>query len=287
MQFIPALKDSTRYTVEWETLRDVTLRLCKGDGSDFSRPSNRRYALETIKGDRSYDQWRGYTVNQLNEWLTSGYQNPAIHNLDDFAPPIREKRQYIVTEDGEEMLIDLVLSGADEYYGDFTKQDVIPGLAVDAEVGMVVSNDSRVLIDYFKWLNRTLYALDSVGIDCEVTLKYECRSLFRQSGRPTTTVVAVKRENEKTDFLSWSPMISPASFRSLIFVANLINAEARDWDVERGQGTRGGGQWSVDYVPETSTLRIDCEWSSRVFPEEKMQAMFDKCLLQVKGKSVE
>ena len=285
MKFPQALKGSTRYTVEWETLRDVTLRLCKGDGSDFGRPYNRRMALETIKGDKFYDNWRGYTVNQLNDWLTNGYQNPAIHDLNDFAPPIREKRQYIVNEEGDEMLIDLVLSGADEFYGDFTPQDVIPGLAVDAEIGMVAGNDSRVLIDYFKWLNRALYALDSIGIDCEVTLRYECSSLFRQSSSKTATVVAVKRENEKTDFLSWSPMISPASFRSLMFIADLINGEARDWDVSPGQGRRSGGQWSVDYLPENSTLRLDCEWSSRKFPEESMTTQLRRCLKEITGKS--
>jgi len=288
MKFPVPVPGLDRYTVEWELLREVTQRLINGDASDFTRTANKRRAKHVVGSltdpDTFRDDWRGFTTNQLNDWLAKGYQSPAIHGLRDFAPPIREKRRYVVTEDGDEMLIDLVLGGADSFYGDFTTQDQIPGLAIDAEIGMVASNNNRVLIDYFKWLNRVIYSLDSIGIDCEVTLRYECRNLFNQSGAKTATVVAVKRENQKTDFLSWSPMISPASFRSLMFVANTINADARGFDVSDGQGSRSGGRWSVEYQPEHSTLRLDCEWSSRAFPLDSMQSQFEQCLKQIKGK---
>jgi hypothetical protein len=257
-----------RYRIDWPELKSVALRLIEGNTSDFKRANNQNSALGYVQGG----SWDGFTKGQLERWLREGYKTDMIHGLEDFIPPVREKRKFVFAEEGDEFHFDIAAGGDDNYMSRFTKRDEIPGLGIDVEIGMSAGNNAAVLNAYYTWLCRVCFAVESAGIDTEVTLRYamERYAFRRDATNPYTTVIRVKQENEATDFLSWSPMLSPASFRSLMFIANTLHAESRGHDVNSGQGQRLSGRWGVKFIPETRTLSIGCPWNDHSFPEEHM-----------------
>lgn len=273
---------SDRWTIDWADLKAIAIRLIGKDGSDFKRSANSREALSNVIGD----SWRGFSTGQLERWLKDGFQTEAIRGLEDFIPPIREKRKFVFSEEGDEFHFDIAAGGGDNYMSHFTKRDEIPGLAIDAEIGMVASNRPEVLNAYYTWLCRVAFSIEAAGIDTEITLRYATqRHLIRgQLQKPYTTVIRVKKENEASDFLTWSAMLSPASFRGLMFVANDLHADARGMDVSPAQGQRSTSKWAVKFNPDKRTLNVDCAWSDYEFPETQMTANLRTALKEAGAK---
>lgn len=270
--------NSDRWVIDWPLLRQIVLRLQKGDTSDFVRPKNESAARGYANRGGS---WQGFSSGQFHRWMEEGFQTSAIHGLEDFIPPVREKRKFVFVEEGDETHIDMALSGSDVYQSKFTKRDEIPGLALDVEIGMQAGVNAEVLNAFYAWLCRIAFSLDSAGIDVEITLRYQMKRWMtnQTSNTAYTTVIRVKKENEQTDFHSWSPMLSPASFRALMFIANTLHSDARGYDVSSSQGQRERSTWDIEYVPETRTVKINNPWSgTSSFPEELMTQKFREAL---------
>lgn len=268
--------EKSRFRIDWPELKRITLRLLAGDGSDFKNSSNRNQALGYVSGGN----WEGFTRGQLERWLTEGFKTDAIKGLEDFIPPIREKRKFVFSEEGDEFHFDIAASGGENYMSHITKRDEIPGLAIHADIGFQAGVKTEILNQYYVWLCRVAFAVESSGIDTEITLDYsDVSSMFGYgNSEKTDTVIRVKRENEATDFLSWSAMLSPASFRSLMFIANTLHAESKGIPISSGQGRQDGGDWNIEFRSEDRTLRITCPYMAREFPETKMTEMLRKAL---------
>jgi hypothetical protein len=193
--------------------------------------------------------------------------------LEDFIPPIREKRRFVFEEEADEFHLDLAWGGADVYMSRFTKRDEIPGLAIEAEIGMSGGTSAYILNAYFTWICRVAFAVESAGIDTEITLQNHVVRLYSEkSNQETMTVVKVKKENEQSDFLSWSAMLSPASLRGLMFIAKTLRCDREGINANSSMGGRvdGRGGWSVKFDPFTRTMKFSTPFDPDGFPEAQM-----------------
>ena len=272
------------WTVDWSELRKCLLQAMDDDFSWLRKSRNKQKARQhTLE----VSDWHGLTPNQLKEWLRDGYKAEAIQNLGDFTPPIRDKRHYIYAEDGEEIFVDRVLSGEDNYMGEWSKRERIPGVAIEAEIMFSSSTDASVVNAYNAWICRAVYALESAGIDCQVTLSYSSRNAHANGPAFPHTIVRVKQENEGADFYSFSPMMSPAALRSFGFAAMTLHADRFGRDIGMGYG-HGNDQrdWEVEWDNERRILKIRAPYlAPRSFPDEEMTRQLREALKQMKGNS--
>jgi len=259
---------TSNFRIEWPDLKLVALHLISGDTSDFKRENNKRLALSYVQGGG----WAGFSAGQLERWLKSGFQTDAIHGLEDFIPPIREKRKLRFAEEGDEFHYDIAASGDDNYMSEWTKRDEIPGLAISADIAIVGGVGSSILNAYYTWLCRVAFSIEAAGVDTEISLYSRVNRLFKGGNEITHTLIRVKKENEATDFLSWSAMLSPASLRGLGFIAQTLHADSRNRDVSPGQGGRiDKTGWHTEFQPDSRTLTVTCDGNSNIgFPETKM-----------------
>jgi len=270
------------FTMDWADLKNFVSQTVRDGKADYvTRNSNRskviRHCTET--GD-----WHGYTRNDLKQWLREGYKSSAIQNLGDFSPSLREKRKWIFSEDGDEIYVDRALSGEDNYAGEWSVQERIPGAAIEAEVMFAASVRAEVVNAYNAWICTAVYALESAGIDCQVTLKFSSHEAVK-SGETAHTTVRVKKENETADFMEFSPMLSPAALRTFGFTAIILHADSRGIDVDPGlgRGRRTAHNWDCSWDNERRVLKIDCPYIPQSFPREEMEAKFRKALKDMKA----
>jgi len=270
----------SRFVIDWADLKETALDTIGGKVSrHFKAGVNRNHAVEACKGGR----WSGYESDQLQRWLTSGYKSGDALDYSHLVP-VREKRRFVFNEDDGEFNLDLVLSGEDRYYSEWTKVEKIPGLHIEAEIAMAASTDASTLTQYFRWMNQAVYSLEMAGIDVQLDLIYNCSSgLFREyDSRRFQTQIRVKQEGEISDFNSWSAMVSPASLRGLMFVAICKHAEDRGVNVQSGLGRRDRSDWSVVFNRESSKLVIVPAWPGSPFPVATMDAQFKSALEEIK-----
>jgi len=106
------------------------LDVVNGNFSYFANERNARLeAMESHSQDRRSSGFYGYTTGQLKRWVTEGYSTDVIQGLQEFIPPVREKRRLQFLEEGDELHLDIAWSGSDNYFSEWTKREVIPGLA--------------------------------------------------------------------------------------------------------------------------------------------------------------
>jgi hypothetical protein len=202
---------------------------------------------------------------------------------------VREKRRYIYAEDAEEIFVDRVLSGEDAYMGGWTNQTIIPGISIEADVMFSAMVSSEIVNDYNIFICQCIQSLEESGIDCELTLNFQSNESLggKYRGRhdlPVHNVVRVKRENEASDFGSFSPMISPAALRTFGFAAIMIHNEIRRVKAPAGLG-RGhrGRSWDVKYDDTSGKILFQCEYSPRSFPISTMQTKFQNAIAEISG----
>jgi len=270
------------FSIDWSELKKLVSRsVVDSDTSWLKRNFN---SEKVKKNSQDVSSWHGYSRNDLKQWLRDGYKSTAIENLGDFSPPLRDKRHYIYAEDGEEIFVDRVLSGEDNYMGDWTKRDRIPGVAIEAEVMFAASVRAEVVNAYNAWLCKAVFALESAGIDCQVTMKFSSYEAVK-SGEWAHTTVRVKQENETADFTTFSPMLSPAALRTFGFAAMIMHADSRDKDVDfgLGRGRPGKNEWACTWDNERRVLTIDCPYQPTSFPTDDMDNRFRAALREMKS----
>jgi len=278
----PRLKQAipTRFVIDWADLKKASLDSIDGKASQhFKNSTNQRVATEALRGG----SWNGYTGGQLRRWLHEGYQSGEALDLTTLVP-IREQRKYVFNDEDGEFNLDLVLSGEDRYYSEWTREENIPGLAIEAEICMSAATSERVLCEYFRWLNQAIYSLETAGIDIQLDLIYDCASgLFQgHDAKRFVTQIRVKQEGEISDFNSWSAMVSPASLRGLMFTAICLHAESSAVQVQWGLGRRDRTDWGVKYDRERAHMMIQPAWNDSAFPQSRMDAQFKSALEEIK-----
>ena len=295
----PTLEDFTMketdlyFTIDWADfkakLRAVIVEKKPADFLKINRDSFQKHARKS--GD-----WSGVTLGQMERWLTEGYKTDSIHGLSEFVPPIREKRKLRFAEEGDEFHFDIAASGGENYMSEWTKRESIPGVAIEAGIMFAGSVSARVVGAYNSWLCKIAYSLESAGIDCQITLDFPSWNLGNDrthrragSGKLYHNVVRVKRENEASDFLSWSAMLSPAALRNFGFCLGDLHCESRNeetsWSFGRGVPERSS--WRCDYDSDRRVIVIQNRYmDSSEFPNSEMTAQFRRCLKEMQGKTV-
>lgn len=269
------------FTISWTDLKVYCLQaLQSGVDSLGLRPANARVFRENLCNPGA---WHGFTRDQIEKWLQSGYSTTAIQGLAEFTPPIREKRKLVFDEEGDEFHLDLAYSGSDRYMSYMTKQPNIPGVALDCVVTFSAAISAQVVNAYNAWICQTAYSLESAGIDAQITLNFRVEDTIVGYKGLTNTKVKVKSENELTDFVSFSPMLSPAAFRAFLFCATALHAESKSRDASYGLG-RGPSelQFGVKHDPAKSTIQVTSqrEGNPKEFPADRMTREFRQALLE-------
>jgi hypothetical protein len=278
------------YRIDWADFREfLKAAIFERKTPGMTRPANVRQTLDHMRGN----DWAGFSEGQLKRWISEGFETESIHGLSDMIPPIREKRRIVWNEDGDEYHHDMMLSGDDNFMSEWTKRESIPGVAIEAGIMFSGSVSARTVAAYSTWLCKLAFSLESAGIDTEITLDFPSWNL-RERGVRTLfhNVVRVKKENEQSDFLSWSPMLSPAALRAFGFTLGYLHADRDNFDCSRsfGRGVPERAEWKVEYDETRRVFVVENQYMSGYgsdgrFPEEKMTNQFRKELLKAQGKS--
>jgi hypothetical protein len=271
------------WMIDWIDLREKALQGLAGQ-KVCNRQANQKEFLAAVQGS----SWKGYDTADVDRWIHSGYQVQGL-SLGDPPVPIREKRKLRFSEEGEEFHFDMLASGEDIFYSEYTKREMIPGLAIEANINFQGTVSASITQAYFSWLCRAIYSLEEAGVDCQVTLANKNTNLFHgdtDRNRRRVTV-RVKKENEITDFRYWSAMISPAAARTFGFAAKSLYADSVGKNVTNGMGNRAGidqGKWSVRFNTDRQVLEVDCAWSGGgySFPEEDMTRQLHEALVETR-----
>lgn len=270
------------FTIDWNELREIVRESSfNGNVSSCRIAENKSMILKHSNSEIS--DWHGYSVGQLQRWLTEGYSDGTIHGLGDFDPPLREKRRYKYSEEGEEILLDRALSGDDDYFGGYTPKDIIPGVAVEAEIMFSSGVSAEVVNAWNRFICRAVLTLETAGIDSQVTLKFTSADAAG-NGKILHSIVRVKKENEATDFHSFSAMLSPAALRTMGFTALVLQCEQSGRPVDYGIGRgHSGSEWKIVWNAERRILEFHCPYSPYgAFPETEMQNQLRDALHEMK-----
>jgi len=274
------------FVIEWAELKPL-IRAATGEGTKLSGWRNASYR-ERFRGEYPYgaDQadsdFHGFTRGQMHRWVTEGYKTTAIQGLSGLTPPIREKRRMQYVEDGDELLIDRVLAGEDNYMARWTKREVIPGVRLNIELD-ASAGSSTMLRDYQRWIAQAIYALQVSGVDCEISIFTLSRNLFReQGGNVTRQAVRVKKFGESSvDFYGFSAMFSPGAFRGIMFSLFALHADRQNLTL-RGHGSGVTNEWGCRYNAETKSIDVACHWTATEFPESRMTALLRTAIEDMK-----
>jgi hypothetical protein len=266
------------FTIDWSDLREIVSDWVKKGSHPAIKNSTNRYQMNSISSPGS---WQGYTKSELESWLDHGFKTDNLGI--EITPPVREKRRYFYSEDADEMHIDRALSGEDNYAGEFTKRVIIPGVSILVNIAFSSSVKAEIVNAYNVFMCQCIQSLETSGVDCEVTLAFPSDRAITGQGRQTS-IVRVKKENENSDFGSFSPMISPAAFRTFGFAAMICHAESRKSSIDSSFGfgrhhrTEEHHTWNVFQDEKTGQIVLDCPYMPTDFPKAEMQMKFRQVL---------
>lgn len=261
------------HTLDWHELKQAYIDATIGNKRTMvKRTSNKNKINDLVSGWKSKKQFYGCSSHEVNEWLHKGYRQPGL-TLDPPIEPVRKRRRLTFAEEGE-LQLDLVWSGHDYPWLQWTPREIMPGMKIDIMYNFVAMTRVEDIIAYCRFVLRSLIALEAAGIDLEVWISSISSNIFQ--GNYTGQLynkVRVKREGEQTDYLGWSAMVSPGGFRHLMFLDYVISADQLGYDVSYGlgHGTNSGQRWKVAYDPDHTLLSFKCPWHPHGFPEKEME----------------
>lgn len=259
------------HTINYGELKQLYIKAVEGKRI-CKRNSNESKLRDLVRGWQTRSRFYGPSSKQMIEWLHKGYVEKGL-TLDPPIDPVRKRRRLQYGDEGE-LQLDLMWSGHDYPFLQWTKREIMPGMRVDILYNFQAGTQVNVIIDYCRFVLRSLVALESAGIDLEVWISSDSSNIF--SGSWTDTLynhVQVKKEGEQTDYLGWSAMISPGGFRHLMFLDYVVSSDSLGKDVSGGLGRAVNmpGSWKVSFDPQERFLRFYCPWHPYDFPEKEME----------------
>lgn len=276
---IPAAKGAKNpyhpdFTIDWSELRPIIAAATKlgpkPKPENWKSSTNwNRFVGEFPAGDDKADGFKFFTSGQMHRWVTKGYETDAIRGLGGL-PPIRERRRTLYVEDGDELHVDRVLNGEDNFMSIDTKREVIPGVKLNIELD-ASAGSSLMLRDYQRWIAQMIYALETSGVDCEVNIFTLSRNLFYGQSRTCRQVVRVKKFGVVADFAGFSAMFSPGAFRGIMFGTFSLHADRQDLYF-RGYGSGVTNAWGCRFNAATNSIDVACSWQAKTFPADQMTA---------------
>jgi hypothetical protein len=275
------------YSVDWVDVKEFAKEMfATGEvPASITIDRNRRTIRSEIMNPDEY--FHGYTKGQVQRWIDEGYRSEGIRSLREFTPPVRDKRRLQFVEEGDEFHLDLAHNGDDNYMSQWTKRQTIPGLRVDFITWFRGSVNARVVNDFNRWAGNVIYSLESSGVDCEVNYCGSRDVSHHWTNPPAKafTRIRVKKEGEVTDFVSISPMLSPAAYRTFGWIACLMHGESIGSGVSSGisGGTIGVNGWDIQYDEDAQTITITTHPDATEFPEEEMTAKLRELLSHIQN----
>jgi hypothetical protein len=256
------------FRIDFKSLREIYLRVAKGNVNDFNRLNNKDKAGTYQQRWKKRDFY-GATSDEMRRWLENGYPVQGLDVFPSDLVPKRKRRRIVFTEDGE-MQLDLVLAGFDYPFLEWEKRPTKPGMSCVFETAFSAITQSEVIAEYQVWIARALQTLEINGYDLEVSVSLPASEVWNRGGKVGIEII-VKRENEASDFASWSAMFSPGGFRHLGFTALMLTADHFDRDVRGDLGIpESFGEWKVTYDEETRILHTGVPRHPHSFPEREM-----------------
>ncbi len=217
-------------------------------------------------------KWTGCTHSQMRTWISDGYEPPEIEGAfgEQWSNDV-PRRKLRFTDEGE-LDVGMALSGNDFPFMRWDRRPRKPGLAIHVDLALACSTKASVIAEYGAWLGSVIRQFEMKGFDLEISISIPVRGLRRGSNKSTDVLIRVKRENEATDFTSWSSMFSPGGFRMLGFTAMSLAAESFGYQACGSLGYPMGESWRVEFMPESRLLRVESPKSASSFPAEKLSA---------------
>jgi len=255
------------FQIDIADLKRRMVQILKGDDSFLKDRRNRVQAKEA--GISHPTDWNGYTAPQMLEWIAGGFKSEAFKDMHEISPPMRKRRKMVYAEEGE-LQVDLVLSGFDQPFIQWTKRETAPGMSIDVEVSFSATVDNKIIAQYQNWIARMLYTLETEGIDLDVNIANRTSESIAGDHGQNTVRVNVKREQEASDFSRWSVMFSPGGFRGLMFLAKVIGADECGAVINSSFGRPIGSGWDLQFDPEARKLRVMCNRVPKDFPASEM-----------------
>ena len=271
------------HTLSFTELRDSFRLFSEGTFTKLKQDENRKRMAEIAGSSWSDERFSGGKISDTLEWLDRGFIVEGLAGVDSSLFPARPKRKFRYADEGDEMLIDLVLAGVDEHYQVQEKRIAKPGLKVEIGCTFNAGMPAKLIADYQRWVARMLSSLDEAAIDCEINLVTRSKGSYR-GDEITEHKVNVKRAGEASDFASWSAMFAPTGFRHLSFAQIVLGADFHGKHVAYGLGSaQYEKQWLIEYDENENLLRIGNPGDSREFPEFEMTEKFRAILTKLGG----
>lgn len=266
------------HTMPFADLKAAYIKAVNGEVI-CKRMGNQARINEFVSAWRTKSSFYGPSSEQMVEWLRQGYRPEGL-TLDPPITPVRKRRRLQFSEEGE-LQLDLAWSGHDTPFLQWTTRESRPGMRVSVYTNFQAGTNVKVVQDYYQFVLRALVALESAGIDLEIWITSDSRDVFQ--GDYSSTLVShvqVKKEGEQTDYLGWSPMISPGGYRHLKFLDYVLASDALGKTITAGLGRAKDmtHSWRVTFEPNERVLTFRCPWHPNDFPAQEMEIQMREVL---------
>lgn len=269
--------------VDWSEVKDAYLRTIaeakswpsQPAASVFTNMGRNPYAPDWHAGRKDGDT-RGresyYCAADALQWVREGYYGGSFADAVDIPTEARIRPRY--SEEGDEPEVGRLLGGYDDFMFGVERRKKKPGIRLEIDMMFAALCDGAMLTRYGAWLAKLIKTFEEKGYDLSISLRICLDQLFVGKRGRSHVHVEVKKPGELSDFREWSSLFSPASVRSILFVADLVAGDKIGAQVT---GTFGMTcptseiNWDAQWNEEDATLRITADQrAGKNFPEEKM-----------------
>lgn len=271
--------DYSELTAAWKGFKDDPM-------SVYRNRQNAAAGRSLTSGWKGSGSWIGCTEAEMGEWISSGYRVEGLQGVSSLLPA-RPRRKLIYAEEGDELMIDLALSGEDEPFQDWEKQVSNPGLSVEIYMTFSSGFPAKTINAYQRWIARALQTLDENGVDMEVNIVNRVSGANTSNySEITNTKIRVRKPGEAADFSSWSAMFSPGGYRMLGIMSTGIQVDRKGGQVSSGYGRpMDYGSWEVAYDEDRNVIVIGNHnsYDGYEFPEHEMTEKLRAVLAKLNG----
>lgn len=275
------------YTLTFAEMRDKWIAGYRDNDTSFLANSHNADRYRSLKNEWiSAPDWYGGNPDDTLRYFQDGFQTDMLDCVDTSAMPVRKRAKPKYNDCEGDFRYDLFASGDDNYFVQWSQRESIPGITVEFSTGFLADVPASTIAEYMRWLCAALIAIESAGIDAAIyATSYGVRR-FQTSSDSLKWRMEVKREGERNDFLNWSALFSPASYRQLGFFTLILAAESLGHSVNPGMGATQSDSWNVTFEKETRTLKISHVskgYATRSFPEKEMTDKLISALAESRG----
>lgn len=271
--------------INWADLKTAYIKAINGE-KVCKRQANQSHVERLAGSWKRGESFYGPNAASMIEWLHKGYK-PEGMNLDPPITPIRKRRRLVYGDEGE-LQLDLMWSGHDYPFLQWTQREIRPGMRVSLWTNFQAGTNVRVIQEYYRFVLRSLIALESSGIDLEIWVTSDSVDMWTgEYGSALISNVQVKKEGEQTDYLGWSAMISPGGYRHLKFLDYILASDKLGKTATYGLGRARNMSkpWDVKFDPQERVLEFHCPWHPSSFPEGEMEMRLREVLKQSASRS--